>query len=210
MITVVDYGRGNLFSIEQALRHLGCTPVISSDPDVIRGSEKVILPGVGAFGDAMRSLEHGGLTPVLREVGRSGRPLLGICLGMQLLADFSEEFGHHQGLGLIGGVVRRLPETDAPGALRVPNVGWRHLIPQGGSGADRGGDARPAVYFVHSYAFRTADPADTAATIDFNGEAVTAIVARGAVTGFQFHPEKSGKAGLDLIRRFLDGRVDWP
>ncbi len=205
MIAVVDYGRGNLFSIGQALRHLGCEFETTDDPGRIRRASHVILPGVGAFGDAMANLAERGLVEPLREVASAGTPLLGICVGMQMLADWSEEFGRHKGLGLVPGAVLRLPE---PGggrdAIRIPNVGWRLLHP--GPGRDEFDLAQGGgmVYFVHSYGFVPKSPQHVAAVIRTNGTDVAAIVRRDNVVGYQFHPEKSGETGLALLRRFFE------
>jgi len=203
MITVVDYGRGNLFSIGQALSHLGADYVISSERSAVDGADRLILPGVGAFGDAMASLARLGLVDPIRRAAARGLPILGICLGMQLLAESSEEFGSYQGLGIVPGRVRSLPKGSGPGCVRIPNVGWHPLTvhrnnPMLADLADGG-----MVYFVHSYAFEPADAADIAASITVNGRQVTASLQRGAVGGHQFHPEKSGPVGLDLLRRFL-------
>lgn len=207
MIHVVDYGRGNLFSLSQALRHLGVEHRVTSDPAEIAGAARVILPGVGAFGDAMAGLTDRGLVAPLQALARKGVPLLGICVGMQLLVDGSDEFGSHAGLGLIPGWVRRLPEgSGAPDDIRIPNVGWRRLevAPQGAL-ADLPPDTM--VYFVHSFAPVLAEEQDRLATIRVNGARISAAIKRGSVSGFQFHPEKSGPAGLDLLRRFAEGRL---
>lgn len=203
MIAVVDYGRGNLYSIAQALSHLGEPHEITADPARVAAADRILLPGVGAFGDAMAALTQRGLVEPLRRAAGNGVPLLGICLGMQMLVDESEEFGRHQGLGLIAGAVRRLPEGEGPDAHRLPNVGWRTLEPRADDGLLAGLPGKAMVYFVHSYAPRLADPAHVAATILFNGEHVPVIIRRGSILGFQFHPEKSGEIGLELIRRFL-------
>ncbi len=199
MIVIVDYGRGNLFSLGQALRHVGAEYTVSADADEIIAAPRLILPGVGAFGDAMRTLAERGLVePIRRAVGR-GVPFLGICIGMQLLCSESEEFGRHQGFGFIPGTVTRLTEGDE---TRIPNIGWRSLNPAP-DGFLRDLAAGTMAYFVHSYAPETEDPADVAATIRINGKEVPAVIRRDNVIGYQFHPEKSGPAGLDLLRRFL-------
>jgi glutamine amidotransferase len=201
---VIDHGRSNLFSLVHALSHLGERHIVTSDPSEIALASRIVLPGVGAFGDVMRGMIERGLIAPLREALARRVPTLGICVGMQMLADRSEEFGDHPGLGVIPGVVRRLPDL-APEAhgLRVPNVGWRTLIPRAGNVVFDDLPARTMVYFVHSYAFEAAHHGDVVATIDFNGRPVTAAVQAGAVFGYQFHPEKSGPDGLALLRRFL-------
>lgn len=205
MIAVVDYGRGNLFSLCQALRHFGADYQIVSEAGAIAAADRVILPGVGAFGDAAAALHERGLADVLRDIGRRGTPLLGICLGMQLLLDESDEFGSHQGLGLIPGPVRRLPDPIEGSAemVRIPNVGWRRLEATPGGFLDNLAP-RSMVYFVHSYAAHPSDPSHIAATVPVNGLAATAVVHHRNLLGYQFHPEKSGELGLHLIRRFLD------
>lgn len=201
---VVDYGRGNLFSLSQALRALGASHEISSDPTRIAAAERVVLPGVGAFGDGMAALTGAGLVAPLREIARRGTPMLGICLGMQLLAGRGLEFGDHPGLGIIPGIVARLLDLPDEDAMRIPNVGWREVSPTSG-GADLFAalPPKPMMYFVHSYVMAPTDPACIAATISFNGRDVCVSVRAGNVVGYQFHPEKSGALGLELIRSFL-------
>lgn len=200
MIAVVDYGRGNLFSIGQALRHLGAAYSVENLSDNILGAERVILPGVGAFGDAMRTLRERQLVEPLKAVAARGTPLLGICLGMQMLATRSEEFGSHEGLDLIPATVRRLPD----GTIRIPNVGWRSIVPNPENGYLADLATETMVYFVHSLVPLAEASADVAATVAVNGIDAAAVIRRGNVVGYQFHPEKSGAAGFDLIRRFLD------
>ena len=203
MITIVDFGHGNLYSIGQAMRHVGADYVISSEPKAVLEADKVILPGVGAFKTAMDELRARGLVEALREVAGRGTPMLGICLGMQLLAERSAEFGDHEGLGLIPGEVIRLPNGGGGlDADRIPNVGWRTLdIAPGVEDFDAMADPI-MVYFVHSFRFVTGSPADTIATTVFNDTDIAAAVSRGNVGGYQFHPENSGPVGLELLRRF--------
>lgn len=204
MIAVVDYGRGNLFSLSHALRHLDCAHEVTDDPARLLDAERIILPGVGAFGDAMRELAARGLVEPLRLAARRGTPLLGICLGMELLFDASEEFGRHQGLGLVPGEVRRLPEGDgAPGTTRIPNVGWRALRARNPDPLFAESIDGNMVYFVHSYTPIPDHRASVIAAIDVNGSEAAAVIRSGNVVGYQFHPEKSGPAGLALIERFL-------
>lgn len=201
---VIDHGRANLFSLCHALAHLGIPFAVSAEPARIAGATRLFLPGVGAFGDVMKGLRERGLVePLLAAI--AGRvPVLGICVGMQILAEASEEFGRHPGLGVLEGEVRRLPDLP-PGerGIRVPNVGWRALAVRGGDPVLGDLALNTMAYFVHSYAFAPKHDSDVAATIDFNGRPVAAVVRRGHVMGFQFHPEKSGPAGLALIRRFM-------
>jgi len=205
VITVIDYGRGNIFSIGQALKHLGAEYEICSDAARIADAECLILPGVGAFGDTMSELHQRKLVEPIRSRAQGGVPLLGICVGMQLLASEGEEFGKHQGLGLVPGQVNRLPAGDSLAKpVRVPNVGWRRVTfhPRGGDQTIISkGDAM--VYFVHSFALDPDDPDDVLASIEINGQKVTAAVQRDNVVGYQFHPENSGEVGLDLIWQFL-------
>jgi glutamine amidotransferase len=201
---VIDHGRANLFSLCHALEHLRILYAASAEPAAVAAATRLFLPGVGAFGDVMKGLRERELVaPLMDAIGRRV-PVLGICVGMQILAEESEEFGRHPGLGVLAGAVRRLPDL-APGerGIRVPNVGWRAISAK--SGDPILGDLAPGTmtYFVHSYAFEPAQDEDVAATIDFNGRAVAAVVRRGSVMGYQFHPEKSGPAGLSLIQRFM-------
>lgn len=199
MIAIIDYRRGNLFSIGQALHHLGQGFSITADPAVVLAADKIILPGVGAFGDAIATLEASGMVPVIREVAARGTPLLGVCLGLQLLADGSEEFGDHRGLGLIPGRVMRIPD----GETRVPNVGWRRLEARNGDPTFAALPVGTMAYFVHSYHLCPEDPGHLAATIRINDSDVTAAVRRGNVMGCQFHPEKSGVTGLAILADLL-------
>ena len=202
MITVVDYGRGNLFSTGQALRHLGAAYEITADADAVERAERIILPGVGAFGDCMEGLRSRGLIEPLKRAATRGAPMLGICVGAQVMLEAGEEFGRHDGLGLVTGTVRRLPEGNGgPDAIRIPNVGWRALRTRGAffDGTPDGA----MVYFVHSYAPFVVRDDEVAATIAVNGVDVPVAFRRGNIVGFQFHPEKSGPVGLGLIERFV-------
>lgn len=206
MILIVDYGRGNLFSLGQALRHLGVEHRISDKPEELGSAERIIFPGVGAFGDAMKGLRERGLVAPLLAAARAGTPILGICVGCQLLLSRGEEFGNHEGLGLIPGTVSRLPSPrmgDAA-AIRIPNVGWRSLDVRPGASMFGAMARGQAMYFVHSFAPRPENIAHVAATIAVNGEDVPVAVQRDNVVGVQFHPEKSGPAGLALLAGFLE------
>jgi glutamine amidotransferase len=205
MIAVIDYGRGNLFSIGQALRHLGADFEISSAPEVVAAAERIVFPGVGAFADAMAGLEERDLVDPIKAAARAGTPILGICVGCQLLLSRSEEFGNHAGLDLIPGTVKRLPSScdgDAA-AIRIPNVGWRRLDTRADAPVLGGIGPDDMMYFVHSYAPMASDPSVIAATTTINGEAVPVALEQGALVGVQFHPEKSGPAGLRLLERFV-------
>ena len=200
MIAIIDYGMGNLFSVEKAFVSLGAKVVVTSVPEVILNADKVVLPGVGAFGDCMSNLTEVGLVDVIHEVTTRGTPFLGICLGMQLLFDDSAE-GPTQALGLIPGTVALLP--DSPG-ITVPHMGW-NTIQWGREIALLDGLAPDArFYFVHSYAAPV--NAFTLASCN-HGAPFTAIVQRGNFSGVQFHPERSGAAGARLLKNFVEGRV---
>ncbi len=201
-VTVVDYGRGNLFSLSRALDRLGISHEVSEAPTAIAAAECIILPGVGAFGDAMQGLRERNLVSPLRQSAQSGTPMLGICLGMQVLVSRGEEFGVHEGLDLIPGTVKRLPEGgEEPDAIRIPNVGWRSL--NNVRDDPIVGPPENMYYFVHSYTPVVADNAHVVATVPVNGHAAAAIIRRDNIVGVQFHPEKSGPAGLALLRRFV-------
>lgn len=196
MIAVVDYGAGNLFSVAHALGRLGAECAVTKDPGEIRRAERILLPGVGAFPDAMARLNEMGLTDVLREEAPR-KPFLGICLGMQLLFETGEEYEETPGLGLIPGRVRLI---DAKG-LKIPHIGWNELHMTAPCPLLDGLAEGTHVYFVHSYMAET-DPWYVAATADY-GEEVTAMVQNGCIWGAQFHPEKSGEAGLRILENFL-------
>lgn len=198
MIAIVDYGAGNLRSVELAFGRLGVHTQVTADPDMLALADGLILPGVGAFSDAMAALGRSGVVPAVLEAVRSGRPLLGICLGMQMLLDGSEEGPGVPGLGLIPGEVRRLPEC----GLKIPHMGWNSLAPAKSSPLFAGLPERPYVYFVHSYACRASDPADVLAVTDY-GVPFHAAVQRGNILGFQFHPEKSGDVGQTMLENFV-------
>ncbi len=198
MIAVVDYGAGNLRSVELAFARLGETVSITRDPAVISEADGVILPGVGAFPDAMAAMRRSGVIPALYDAAESGRPFLGICLGMQALFDGSEEGDGARGLGLVPGMVRRLPSC----GLKIPHMGWNSLIPSKDSPLLDGLPDEPYVYFVHSYACAADNPADVLATTRYGVE-FHAAVQRGNVIGMQFHPEKSGAVGEKLLRNFI-------
>ena len=199
MIAIVDYGAGNLRSVELALARLGVHTRVTADPDMLALADGLILPGVGAFSDAMAALGRSGTIPAVLEAVGAGRPLLGICLGMQLLLDGSEEGPGVPGLGLIPGEVRRLPGC----GLKIPHMGWNSLTPAKPSPLFKGLPEEPYVYFVHSYACKAADPADVLAVTDY-GVPFPAAVQRGRILGFQFHPEKSGDVGQKLLANFVE------
>jgi glutamine amidotransferase len=198
MIVVLDYGAGNLQSVVKAFRFLGCDAAVTSDPGELQWADAAVLPGVGAFGDAMAALRHSGLVaPMLNFIG-SGRPFLGICLGMQVLFEGSDEAPGIPGLGVLRGTASRIPE--APG-LKIPHIGWNSLNLTDREGLFEGLDEHPYVYFVHSYSLGAADRGVVTATARY-GVTIDAAVQRGNLFATQFHPEKSGRAGLQMLRNF--------
>lgn len=199
VIAIIDYGVGNLYSVEKAFARLGADAVVTSDPAAIVGAAKVVLPGVGAFGDCMSNLAEYGLTDVVRAVVDKGTLLLGICVGLQILFAGSEEDPGVPGLGIFPGMVRRLV---APG-LKVPHMGWNSLGLSGASPLFAGLPENPYVYFVHSYHAVPDDPSLITAWTEYGGR-VTAAVGRGNVHAVQFHPEKSGDAGLKILANFKE------
>lgn len=199
MIAIVDYGVGNLFSLRSSLAHLGLEAVVTADPAALDAADRLILPGVGAFGDAMARLQAAGLVPVLRRLAEE-KPLLGICLGMQLLFEESSEYGRHPGLGLVPGQVCPLQPDLTDPSLKVPQIGWNrlHLLRQ--DPLFRYFREGEHVYYVHSYYAKHCGES-TLAVSDYS-VSVTGVVRCGRVYGAQFHPEKSGDAGLRLLRAF--------
>ncbi|MDR0570336.1 MAG: imidazole glycerol phosphate synthase subunit HisH [Clostridiales Family XIII bacterium] len=198
MIAIVDYGAGNLFSVKNALDFLGFDSVITADRGVAEAADKLILPGVGAFPDAMGKLEAAGLAEVIKTEARR-KPLLGICLGMQMLFEWGHEFAKTKGLGLIGGYVDKI---SAPG-LKVPHMGWSDLHPSSPCALSEGVEEGDRAYFVHSYKAVMADPRNLSLYTDY-GERIPGLVFEGQVYGCQFHPEKSGRVGLGILRNFCE------
>lgn len=204
MLAIIDYGVGNLFSLRASLAAIGQVAEVTADPARIAAADRVILPGVGAFADAADKLRSSGLAQAVTDAAQSGKPLLGICLGMQLLFERSFEFGEHAGLGLIPGAVRPIVEQ-IPAGLKIPHIGWNALNVQPKGQMHRlfrHNQEGDCVYFVHSYAAVDCDAA-VIATADY-GAPLTAAVARGNVLGCQFHPEKSGAVGLQILRAFCE------
>ena len=202
MIAIVDYGVGNLFSLKSSMEAIGAETVVTSDESVLRKADKIILPGVGAFEDAIGKLKKTGLDKVIKEEAKSGKPLMGICLGMQMLLEKSFEYGEYEGLGLIPGEVRPIDEV-IPKDLKVPHIGWNAL--------KFSADKHPIfkyinegdfVYFVHSY-YGTKCDKNVIATAEYGAD-LTAAVADKNVCGCQFHPEKSGDVGLKILRAFCE------
>ena len=201
MIAILDYGMGNLGSVQKALAFLGAVSEITDDPDRARTADALILPGVGAMGLAMSNMRARGLDRTVREAVGCEKPFLGICLGMQMLFEHSEEDGA-DGLGILPGRVRRIPK--GPG-LKIPHMGWNRIDLHGkeaAGGPDTLLRQGESVYFVHSYYADPADPSIIAATTD-HGITFTAAVSKGSIDAYQFHPEKSGDRGIDILRRWL-------
>lgn len=207
-VTIIDYGVGNLLSVQRGFEHCGATVTLTADPEQIFSAKRVVLPGVGAFQNAMMALRALNLVEVIKEVGYRGTPLLGICLGMQLLLDESDEFGVTAGLGLIPGRVIAVPiQTLSGDAQKVPHIGWNALHPSRELidwtstllQDNRMGDAS---YFVHSFMAVPSDPEHRIAYCLYGGHEIAAVIGRYQITGCQFHPEKSGEVGLKLLRRF--------
>jgi imidazole glycerol-phosphate synthase subunit HisH len=209
-VAVMDYGVGNLLSVRRALEHCGANVSVTADHQALLSAPRVILPGVGAFANAMAELHARGLDEVSKEIAARGIPLLGICLGMQMLLDESEEFGITAGLGLVAGRVVPVPTTTAEGKPhKIPHIGWNSLVlPVGrpnwtGSLMDKMGRDE-AVYFVHTFMAPPDDPRDRLADCVYGGIQIPAMIERDNVFGCQFHPEKSGEVGLKILRAFLE------
>ena len=208
MVAIVDYGVGNLFSLKSSFAAIGAEAVVTADKEVLKNADQILLPGVGAFGDAAEKLRASGLADTLKELAASGKPLLGICLGMQLLFEKSYEYGEHAGLGLIAGAVRPIGDV-IPTDYKIPHIGWNAL--------KMAGDKHPLfryihdgdhVYFVHSYYATECGPA-VIATAEYGAD-LTAAVACGNVCGCQFHPEKSGDVGLNILRACVEMKGGTP
>lgn len=200
MIAIIDYDAGNLKSVEKALLRVGGEPVITQDASVIAQADKVILPGVGAFGEAMEKLKSFSLIdPIYRAID-SKKPFLGICLGLQLLFEYSEEKEGCQGLSVLKGGIKRIPKTSG---LKVPHIGWNSLKVKEGAALFRGLSEEPYVYFVHSYYLQAEEEAAVAATTQY-GVTIHASIEKENVFACQFHPEKSGETGLTILKNFVE------
>ena len=201
MIAIVDYGVGNLFSLQSSLKMIGAEAVVTGDAAVMAAAERIILPGVGAFGDAATKLRAGGMDKAVIREAAAGKPLLGICLGMQLLFDKSFEYGQHEGLGLIRGNIIGMEGT-IPSELKIPHIGWNALHLVGEHPLWKYIKNGDFVYFVHSF-YGTDCARSVIATAEY-GRELTAAVAQGNVMGCQFHPEKSGEVGLNILKAFCE------
>ncbi|MDC8758880.1 imidazole glycerol phosphate synthase subunit HisH [Janthinobacterium fluminis] len=207
-VSIIDYGSGNLLSVARAFEHCGASAALAQDAAAIERAERLVLPGVGAFADGMQGLHERGLVDAILRYAASGRPLLGICLGMQMLASDSAEFGSHGGLNLIPGRVQAIPARDVDGtAQKIPHIGWADLQPpRPGRWAGTLFEATPegtSVYLVHSFHFVPDQPDQRLADCYYGGHAIAAAVQSDNIIGCQFHPEKSGAAGLALLAAFL-------
>jgi glutamine amidotransferase len=209
-ITILDYGMCNLLNVARAFEHVGGEVTITELPEEAARADRLVVPGVGAFRDSMAEVRKRGCDDLIRDFIRTERPFLGICVGMQMLFDGSEEFGQHAGLGIIPGLIKAIPNTTVEGKLqRVPHIGWNHLVPAASGRAwdgtllDGFAERNPALYFVHSFAAQPAQETDRLADCLYGGHRICASVQRGNVMATQFHPERSAEAGLSLLRRFL-------
>lgn len=201
MVAIIDYGVGNLFSLSSSLKAVGVETVVTGDPDIIKNADKLILPGVGAFGDAAKKLEDSGLKDLIIKLADEGKPLLGICLGMQLLFEKSYEYGEHSGLGLIKGEIVPMA-GNIPKGLNIPHIGWNGLVFKKNTPIFKYINNGDHVYFVHSFYADHCSESVTA-TAEYGVE-VTASVQSGNVFGCQFHPEKSGEVGLKILKAFCE------
>ena len=204
MIAIIDYGVGNLFSLASSFAAIGAEAVVTCDPAVIRAADRIILPGVGAFEDAARKLRESGMADLVKSEAARGKPIMGICLGMQMLFEKSFEYGEHEGLGLIKGTVRPIADV-IPKDLKIPHIGWNALHFTRPNPLFKYLKEGDFVYFVHS--FYAADCAEAVIATSEYGAPLTAAVAFGNVLVCQFHPEKSGEVGLSILRAFCEWEV---
>lgn len=200
MIAIIDYDAGNMLSVAKALKYLRQEPVITRDPDVLAGADKVILPGVGAFGNAMEKLNGYGLVPVISDLIAKGKPFFGICLGLQLLYEGSEEAPNVPGIGALAGTIKKIPTGEYK---KIPHMGWNSLKYPNKGRLFNGIDEGAYVYFVHSYYLDATDRSTVTATSEYN-VTIDASIESGNVFACQFHPEKSGSVGLKMLENFID------
>lgn len=211
-ITLLDYGMCNMLNVVRAFEHVGATLTVTEDPDEARRADRLVVPGVGAFSDSMQELHRRGHADAIRDFVASGRPLFGICVGMQILFEGSDEFGQTEGLGLLPGWVRPVPALTTAGIpQRLPHIGWDHLLPPLQTNRSWDGtilqpliDTNPAMYFVHSFCAVPLDQSIRLADCEYGGHRLCAAVARDNVVATQFHPERSGEVGLKALRQFVD------
>lgn len=200
MIAIIDYGAGNLQSVSKALAHIGCEAFITRDKDKILKADGAVLPGVGSFGDTMDTMTEYGIKDTVIEYAKSGKPFLGICLGLQLLFPKSEESPEAEGLGIFDGSITKIPSGEG---LKIPHIGWNSLNIKKSDGLFKGIGKNPYVYFVHSYFLNASDKSIVSAQTEY-GVTIDAAVEKGNVFATQFHPEKSGETGLKILRNFAD------
>lgn len=200
MIAIIDYGAGNIQSVSKALAHIGCEAFITRDKDKILKAEGAVLPGVGSFGDTMDTMIEYGIKDTVIEYAKSGKPFLGICLGLQLLFPKSEESPDANGLGIFDGSITKIPSGEG---LKIPHIGWNSLDIKKSDGLFKGIGKNPYVYFVHSYFLNASDKSIVSAQTEY-GVTIDAAVEKGNVYATQFHPEKSGETGLKILRNFAD------
>ena len=201
MVAIIDYGVGNLFSLKSSLREIGAEAAVTSDAKVIAEADRIILPGVGAFEDAARKLRESGMAEVVKREAAAGKPMMGICLGMQLMFDVGYEYGEHEGLGLISGSVRPIADV-IPAGYKIPHIGWNLLRFRKESPLFKYIKENDYVYFVHSYYAAECD--DSVIAVTEYGAELTAAVANGNVYGCQFHPEKSGEVGMKILKAYME------
>ena len=206
-VIVIDYGMGNLLSVQRALQYVGASVLQTNDPRIISKASRLVLPGVGAFKNGMNELGKRGLDIAIKEAVNRNALILGICLGMQLLFDESEEFGLSKGLGLIPGQVTEIPKLDSCGLMqKIPHIGWNELVRQNSQNSSPllcGIEGKDAVYFVHSYRACPTNTSHVIASTAYGGNSIAAIVQKANILGCQFHPEKSGPVGLKILKNFL-------
>ena len=203
-VAIIDYGIGNVYSVQKAIEFIGHKPVITSDPEIILNSSHSILPGVGAFGVAMSELSKRSLCEVIKEISNKGNYLLGICLGMQLLLDSSDEFGNNKGLGIIPGKVIMIPNKLRNGtSLKIPNIGWKKITLSGENKLFDKITNLDSFYFTHSFMALTDADENSIAKSVYGDHKFDAVIKKDNIIGVQFHPEKSGKSGLNIINNFL-------
>ncbi|MFC3799873.1 imidazole glycerol phosphate synthase subunit HisH [Cohnella sp. GCM10012308] len=208
-ITLIDYGVGNLLSVSRALEHCGAHVELAQTPEQIEAADKLVLPGVGAFADGMNGLRERNLVEAIRRHAEQDKPLLGICLGMQMLLSASEEFGTHEGLGIIPGKVSAIPNTTVEGQThKIPHIGWSELRrpkpdTEWAGSILEGASEDSRTYFVHSFTAIPDDPEHRLADANYNGRTIAAVVRKGAIYGTQFHPEKSRDIGLQILSNFI-------
>ena len=209
-VVIVDYGIGNIKSVQRGLEYVGAKTTLSADPEVISNADYLVLPGVGAFEDGMKGLKKIGVTEAILSFKSKGNPLLGICLGMQMMFDFSEEHGFHQGLGIIQGSVKNIPqEENGQFKRKIPHIGWAELRFPAGQDTWKGSclaytSPGKSFYFVHSFMAAPEDSRDILAQTEYEGILLVAAVQKDNVTGLQFHPEKSGEDGLKILQSFTN------